>query len=118
MASQGFSVDTTELLEVADSVHQLHQDLAGVGSVAGSLPQYETKAAASVLRDALASFWDGQDVFATAYDREHNGIVLTMKAMLSQLQALEQACRSTAAQYNSHETESKQTVKQTEPGTW
>ncbi|MBE7186693.1 hypothetical protein [Jatrophihabitans endophyticus] len=118
MASQGFSVDTTKLLEVATSVHQLRNDLAGVGSVAGSLSQYETKAAASILTNALASFWDGTDVFAKAYSTEHNGIVLTMKSMLSQLDALEKACRTTAAQYSTHEGETKTTVNRSDPRTW
>ena len=116
MASQGFSVDTSKLLEVAASVRQLREDLAGDGGQAGSLSQYEGKAAASVLRTALSSFWDGTDVFAQAYDTEQKGIVLTMKSMLGQLDALEKACRSTATQYSNHEQQTKTTVTRTDPG--
>lgn len=109
MTGQGFSVDTDKLLDVATSVARLKEDLAG-SSVAGSLPNYQSKADASVLRSALASFWDGEDVFATAYETEHNGIVTTMQSMLTQLDALERACRTTASQYGTHETETTSTV--------
>lgn len=118
MAGSGFTVDTEKLLEVANSVKRLREDLAGHTSAAGSLPQYQTKAAASVLRNALATFWDGEDVFATAYDTEHQGIVATMSAMLTQLDALERACRTTAGGYTTGEHESRTRVRQTEPGGW
>lgn len=118
MSGQGFSVNTEKLLDVANSVQRLRDDLAGSGSVAGSLAQYTTKADSSVLKAALSSFWDGQDVFAAAYEREHNGIVVTMQSMLEQLDALEKVCRTTAAQYRTHEGDSKIAVTKTEPGAW
>jgi uncharacterized protein YukE len=115
--SKGFRVDPDALLDVARQVHDLLEDVSGgSGYVAGNLPRYRDKAGPQVLTEALSSFWSGEDVFATAYGEEHDGIVSTMNAMVGQLTALESACRNTAAQYRSHDKTSKHEVKATEPG--
>lgn len=116
MAPSGFRVDPQQLLEVADEVHELLRLVSGdAGYVAGSLPRYRERADASVLSGALSSFWSGEDVFATAYASEHRGVVTTMSSMVTQLSALEQACRSTARQYQGQDERSTGTVKQSGP---
>lgn len=116
MAPSGFRVDPQQLLQVADEVHELLRLVNGdAGYVAGSLPRYQERADASVLTQALSSFWSGEDVFATAYGSEHRGVVTTMSSMVTQLGALEQACRSTAQQYQGQDERSTDTVKQSGP---
>jgi hypothetical protein len=113
--SKGFRVDPDALLEVARQVHELLQDVSGgSGYIPGNLPRYSEKAGPQVLTEALNSFWSGEDVFATAYGEEHKGIVTTLNQMVSQLTALETACRTTAAQYKSQDKTSKHEVKATE----
>jgi hypothetical protein len=118
LTGTGFRVDTGALLKVADQVHRLLEDLSGAAGTAGSMPTYRDQANADVLRAALSTFWDGDDVFANAYSKEHDGIVATMSAMIGQLTELEKACRSTAAKYQSEETNSKTTVTRSAPGAW
>jgi hypothetical protein len=120
-STQGFRVEPTKLLAVADQVHRLLEDLSGgSGYIAGNLPRYRQNANQSVLTAALADFWDGEDVFATAYGAEHDGIVQTMNAMVTQLTALERACRTTAEQYGGQDTQSRREVNQSAPqsGRW
>jgi uncharacterized protein YukE len=117
---KAFRVDPDKLLDVANDVHGLLEDLnGGSGYVAGNMPRYRDNAGKQVLIEALSSFWDGEDVFATAYGEEHDGIVSTMTAMVTQLTNLEAACRTTAAQYKGHDKQSKQDVNATNPsGAW
>jgi uncharacterized protein YukE len=116
--SSGFRVDPDKLLAVADRVHALLQDVnGGSGLVSGNLPRYTEKARADALSTALASFWSGEDVFATAYGAEHDGVVLTFKSIADQLTKLEAACRSTAVKYQHEDTRSKQVVTQSGPDT-
>jgi uncharacterized protein YukE len=118
VTSAGFRVDPDALLKVADQVHRLWEDLSGAASTAGSMPTYRDQANADVLRAALKPFWDGDDVFADAYKREHDGIVSTMSSMVRQLAELEKACRTTAAKYQGEDTSSKTTVTHSAPGGW
>ncbi|HET6877267.1 MAG TPA: hypothetical protein VFH38_07045 [Jatrophihabitans sp.] len=116
MATSGFRVDPQKLLEVADEVHELLRLVNGdAGYVAGSLRRYQERADASVLTQALSSFWNGEDVFATAYSNEHGGVVTTMSSMVAQLSALESACRSTAQQYQGQDERSTRAVRQSGP---
>jgi uncharacterized protein YukE len=116
VGGKGFRVEPDKLLAVADDVHRLLEDLNGdSGYVPGNLPRYQQKASDAVLTQALQSFWSGEDIFATAYGYEHNGIVSTMNAMVQQLTNLETACRTTAQQYKSQDTNSKHDVKATDP---
>ncbi|MGI8762161.1 MAG: WXG100 family type VII secretion target [Jatrophihabitantaceae bacterium] len=111
--TKGFRVDPGKLLAVADQVHRLLEDMSGgSGYVAGNLPRYREQAAPEKLTAALASFWSGEDVFATAYGYEHGGVVITMQRMVEQLTNLESACRTTAEQYQSRDTQSSQQVTQ------
>lgn len=117
MATKGFRVDPDKLLDVADQVHELMRSMSGdAGYVSGNLPHYQEKAGAQILTEALSSFWSGDDVFANAYDEEHKGVCTTMQNMVTQLQNLETACRSTANQYKSQDGNSKQSV--TKSGGW
>lgn len=117
--SKGFIVDPDKLTDVADLVKALLDDLSGnSGYVAGNLPRYREKAAPAVLTKALSSFWDGEDVFASAYGYEHDGIVQTMQSMVTQLTALEKACRDTAAQYQHHDKRAKHSVTTSDNGAW
>lgn len=115
--TQGFRVIPEDLLTVADQVKQLHDDLSGgSGYVSGCLTEYQ-KANSSILRTSLADFVEpGSNAYADAYDKEHQGIVSTMNAMLTQLANLEAACRSTAQQYLNQDKRSKKDVSATEPG--
>lgn len=116
--SKGFRVDPDKLADVADDVHRLMEDLSGgSGYIAGNKPRYEQNAGKQVLTDALKSFWVGEDVFATAYGYEHDGIVKTMDSMVQQLTNLENACRTTAEQYKGQDKQSKHQVSATDPGT-
>ena len=76
---------------------------------------HRDQANADVLRAALKPFWDGDDVFADAYKKEHDGIVATMSSMIKQLAELENACRTTAAKYQGEETSSKAAVTHSAP---
>jgi hypothetical protein len=114
--TQGFRVEPDKLLDVADQVHRLLEDLSGQsGYVAGNLPRYQQQADKSQLTNALKSFWDGEDVFATAYGYEHDGICTTMQQMVTQLTNLESACRATAAKYGGEDKATKTTVQNTDP---
>lgn len=114
--TKGFSVKPDQLTDVADAVKALLDDLSGnTGYVPGNLPRYREKAGKQLLEQALASFWSGEDVFATAYGYEHDGIVQTMNEMVKQLTQLESACRTTAAQYQHRDTQSKKTVTNSDP---
>ncbi|MGH3628836.1 MAG: WXG100 family type VII secretion target [Sciscionella sp.] len=117
--TKGFRVDPDKLSDVADQVKGLLDDLSGnSGYIAGNLPRYQENAGADVLTKALASFWDGDDVFAQSYKYEHGGIVTTMQQMVKQLTALEKACRDTAKQYQHHDKQSKTDVKTSDNGAW
>ena len=117
--TKGFSVKPDQLTDVADAVKALLDDLSGnTGYVPGNLPRYREKAGKQVLEQALASFWSGEDVFATAYGYEHDGIVQTMQSMVTQLTALEKACRDTAAQYQHHDKRAKHSVTTSDNGAW
>lgn len=116
--SNGFRVDPDKLLAVADRVHALLQDVnGGSGLVSGNLPRYREKATAEPLSSALATFWSGEDVFATAYGAEHDGVVLTFQSIADQLTRLEAACRSTALKYKQEDKRSQQEVTQSGPDT-
>ena len=106
--TKGFRVDPDKLSAVADKVKALLQDLSGeTGYIAGNLPEYQ-KADAQALRDALKDFWSGDDVFASAYDDEHKGVVTTYN--------LERACRTTAEKYGAQDHKSKQDVTHSSSG--
>lgn len=119
MATSGFQVDPDQLLAVAEKVRRLREDLSGEsGYGPGNLMSYSKNADASALKSALASFWVGDDVFSTAYTYEHEGIVQTMSAMVEQLSNLENACRSTAQQYQQQDSTTKQDVTHSTPASW
>ena len=114
--TKGFRVDPDKLSAVADKVKALLQDLSGeTGYIAGNLPEYQ-KADAQALRDALKDFWSGDDVFASAYDDEHKGVVTTYQQMQKQLTNLERACRTTAEKYGAQDHKSKQDVTHSSSG--
>jgi uncharacterized protein YukE len=114
--TKGFRVEPDQLLQVADQVHRLLEDLSGgSGYVAGNMPRYQQQADKGQLTSALQSFWNGEDVFATAYGYEHDGVVQTMNAMVTQLTNLENACRATAQKYGGEDKATKQTVQNSGP---
>lgn len=108
----GFRVDPEELTKLAQDIHELFRDVSGdSGAVAGNLPQFEQKASAAALRQGLAGFWKGgEDVFADAYQREHEGICRTYATIMENLQQLEQACRATAESYRRADGNSRSAV--------
>lgn len=119
MATAGFRVEPDQLLAVAEKVRRLREDLSGEsGYGPGNVSSYSKNADAAALTSALASFWDGQDVFSNAYGYEHQGIVQTMTAMVEQLTNLENACRATAQQYQHRDGQARQDVTQSTPGSW
>lgn len=119
MATSGFQVDPDQLIAVAERARRLREDLSGEsGYVPGSLMSYSQNADPSAMKSALASFWVGQDVFSSAYGFEHQGIVQTISAMVEQLSNLETACRSTAQQYQQHDSAAQQNVTDSTPAGW
>lgn len=116
--SNGFRVDPDKLLAVADRVKALLADVSGgSGVVLGNSTRYADHARADSLRAALAPFWNGEDVFANAYEAEHTGINVTFTNMTTQLTTLERACRSTAEKYKAEDGRTSTEVKNTDPGT-
>jgi uncharacterized protein YukE len=114
--TKGFRVDPDKLSAVADRVKRLHDSVSLDLGHSGNLVDFQDAAKADSLVSALQSFWTGDDVFASAYGEEHQGVVTTFQQLQSQLQILEQTCRGTAEQYQHHDQASRQDVIQSDGG--
>lgn len=114
--TKGFRVDPDKLLTAADRVKKLHDAVSLDLGRSGNLADFQDSAKAESLTSALQSFWTGDDVFASAYGEEHQGVVTTFQQMQQQLQALEQTCRGTAEQYQHHDHASRQDVLDSDGG--
>jgi len=108
--TKGFRVDPEKLSAVADRVKQLNESVSLDLGNSGNIVDFQNSAKADSLTSALQSFWTGDDVFANAYGKEHDGVTTTFQKMQQQLQALERICRGTAEQYRHHDQASRQDV--------
>jgi len=115
--TKGFKVDPEALLRVAELVKKLHEDVAGDTNAPGNLQTYTVDGKGDALSDTnkgLGKFAASadQNIFAKSYGDVYKGILKTYNDMKIQLTNLENACRTTAQQYQHHDDAATSNVTQ------
>lgn len=113
--TKGFKVDSDSLVDVADAVKRLLEDVA-TNNYPGNLQHFTEHGKGTMLTDQKTGlgvlYGTKTNPFAETYDDVYNGVLTTFNSMKQQLTNLESTCRTTAQQYQHHEDDVKKNVTQ------
>lgn len=113
-----FRVDPDELKLVAKAISDLLERVRGDTGEYGSAQDFQQNASSAELIAGMGNLdggAGGSGAFGGAYGQVFDVTNLTYQHMITNLENLEAACRSTAEQYKDQEDQTEQAVNQTNP---
>lgn len=118
--TQGFVVDPEELLQVAQDVQALLDDVSGAnGNIAGNASDFAMNAETSNVANALASLFPGNapsSAYVEAYRYEYQGMQEKYNSIIAQLTELQGACRTVAEAYGTEDDVTRAGIDTIDPG--
>lgn len=111
--AEKFQVHPDDLRQVANRIMKLHEMIDGKHqNVAGNQQHFNDHAGPDQIHEAMKTFLtdESSDAYRDAYKTEFQAISDTYGILVSQLKTLEQACRTTATNYEKHDQDTKSQI--------